>query len=130
MHNGLRTTFVRTMVLNTIRSSTLVWATIERDGVIGTFEDVGGLVLVNTCGPCIGQWDRQDVKKGEAHSNIVTAFAFAGDLRFNPLTLTGSGGKPFKFSDPTGKEGQYATRVNEVSTVSTRSQSKGHILAM
>lgn len=46
-----------------------VRATIERDGVIGTFEDVGGLVLANACGPCIGQWDRQDVKKGEANSS-------------------------------------------------------------
>ncbi|KAF8260687.1 putative aconitase [Lactarius quietus] len=109
-----------------------VRATIERDGVIGTFEEVGGLVLANACGPCIGQWDRQDVKKGDVNSiitsynrnftgrndanpathafvaspDIVTAFAFAGDLRFNPLTdtLTGSDGKPFKFSDPAGKE--------------------------
>jgi len=46
-----------------------VRATIDRDGVIGTFEDVGGLVLANACGPCIGQWDRQDVKKGEANSS-------------------------------------------------------------
>ncbi|TFY75144.1 hypothetical protein EWM64_g8866 [Hericium alpestre] len=109
-----------------------VRATIERDGQIGAFEDVGGLVLANACGPCIGQWDRKDVKKGEPNSiitsynrnftgrndanpathafvaspDVVTAFAFAGDLRFNPLTdsLIGSDGKPFKFSDPTGKE--------------------------
>ena len=47
-----------------------VRATIERDGVISTFEDVGGLVLANACGPCIGQWDRQDVKKGEANSSM------------------------------------------------------------
>lgn len=41
-----------------------------------------------------------------ASPDIVTAFAFAGDLTFNPLTdsLTGSDGKPFKFSDPSGKE--------------------------
>ncbi|KAL6303359.1 aconitate hydratase [Sparassis latifolia] len=109
-----------------------VRATIERDGQIGAFEDVGGLLLANACGPCIGQWDRRDVKKGEVNSiltsynrnftgrndanpathafvaspDIVTALAFAGDLRFNPLTdsLTGSDGKPFKFSDPTGNE--------------------------
>jgi len=46
-----------------------VRATIERDGQIRAFEDVGGLVLANACGPCIGQWDRQDVKKGEANSS-------------------------------------------------------------
>lgn len=46
-----------------------VRATIERDGQIGAFEEVGGLVLANACGPCIGQWDRRDVKKGEANSS-------------------------------------------------------------
>ncbi|KAH7882095.1 aconitase family-domain-containing protein [Phlebopus sp. FC_14] len=109
-----------------------VRATIERDGQIGAFEGVGGLVLANACGPCIGQWDRQDVKKGEVNSiitsynrnftgrndanpathafvaspDIVTAMAFAGDLTFNPVTdtLIGADGKPFKFSDPSGNE--------------------------
>ena len=109
-----------------------VRATIERDGIIETFENVGGLVLANACGPCIGQWDRRDVKKGEANSiitsynrnftgrndanpathafvaspDVVTAMAFAGDLRFNPLTdsLTGTDGQQFKFSDPSGFE--------------------------
>ncbi|CAE6472243.1 unnamed protein product [Rhizoctonia solani] len=89
-------------------------------------EKVGGLVLANPCGPCIGQWDRQDVKKGEVNSiitsynrnftarndanpathafvaspDIVTAMAFAGDLTFNPLRdeLTSADGKKFKFS--------------------------------
>lgn len=46
-----------------------VRATIDRDGQIGMFESVGGLVLANACGPCIGQWDRQDVKKGEKNSS-------------------------------------------------------------
>ena len=46
-----------------------VRATIERDGQIEAFEKVGGLVLANACGPCIGQWDRQDVKMGEANSS-------------------------------------------------------------
>jgi len=109
-----------------------VRATIARDGQIETFESAGGLVLANACGPCIGQWDRQDVKKGDVNSiitsynrnftgrndanpathafvaspDIVTALVFAGDLRFNPLTdtLTGADGKPFRFSDPTGNE--------------------------
>ena len=109
-----------------------VRATIARDGQMAAFEEVGGLVLANACGPCIGQWDRRDVKKGEKNSiitsynrnftgrndanpathafvaspEIVTAMAFAGDLRFNPLTdtLTGTDGKPFKFEAPRGKE--------------------------
>jgi hypothetical protein len=46
-----------------------VRATIERDGQIQALEDVGGLVLANACGPCIGQWDRRDVKKGEPNSS-------------------------------------------------------------
>lgn len=109
-----------------------VRATIARDGQIGAFEGVGGIVLANACGPCIGQWDRRDVKKGEVNSiitsynrnftgrndanpathafvaspDIVTAMAFAGSLNFNPLTdtLKGADGKEFKFSDPTGHE--------------------------
>ncbi|PFH47562.1 hypothetical protein AMATHDRAFT_67537 [Amanita thiersii Skay4041] len=109
-----------------------VRATIERDGHIAAFENAGGLVLANACGPCIGQWDRKDVKKGEPNSiitsynrnftgrndanpathafvaspDLVTAMAFAGKLTFNPLTdtLPGSDGKPFKFKAPTGDE--------------------------
>jgi aconitate hydratase len=46
-----------------------VRATIDRDGQIGVFEQVGGLVLANACGPCIGQWDRKDVEKGVANSS-------------------------------------------------------------
>ena len=109
-----------------------VRATIDRDGFVGDFEAVGGVVLANACGPCIGQWDRQDVKKGEKNSiitsynrnftgrndanpathafvaspDLVTAMVFAGDLAFNPLTdsLKGADGKEFKFSDPSGFE--------------------------
>ncbi|KAF7760247.1 hypothetical protein Agabi119p4_10923 [Agaricus bisporus var. burnettii] len=109
-----------------------VRATIARDGLIDSFEGAGAIVLANACGPCIGQWDRQDVKKGEVNSivtsynrnftgrndanpathafvaspDITTALAFAGRLSFNPLTdeLIGSDGKPFKFSDPSGNE--------------------------
>jgi len=46
-----------------------VRATIKRDGQIGIFEAVGGLVLANACGPCIGQWDRRDTQKGESNSS-------------------------------------------------------------
>ncbi len=59
-----------------------VRATIARDGLISTFEDVGGLVLANACGPCIGQWDRQDVKKGEVNSS--TCIELSKSMRANP----------------------------------------------
>jgi aconitate hydratase len=109
-----------------------VRATIERDGVMDIFTKVGGVVLANACGPCIGQWDRTDVKKGEPNSivtsynrnftgrndanpathafvaspEIVTALAIAGDMTFNPLTdaLTDVHGKPFRLQPPTGDE--------------------------
>lgn len=108
--------------------SELIRATIERDGLQSTLEDVGATVLANACGPCIGQWKR-DEKKGEdnailtsfnrnfkarndgnlktmnflASPEIVTAMAFSGDLNFNPVTdsiPTPNG--PFKFSPPSG----------------------------
>ncbi|CAG8715939.1 13789_t:CDS:2 [Cetraspora pellucida] len=107
-------------------------ATIARDGQEKILTDAGGIVLANACGPCIGQWDRKDVKKGEKNSiitsynrnftgrndanpathafvtspDIVTAMVFAGDLRFNPLsdTLIGADGKPFKFDGPNGAD--------------------------
>jgi len=109
-----------------------VRATIARDGIIDTFTKAGGAVLANACGPCIGQWKREDVKKGEKNTivtsynrnftgrndannathafvtspELVTALALAGRLSFNPLTdtLTGADGKPFKLSDPMGVE--------------------------
>ena len=46
-----------------------VRATIARDGQIEAFESVGGVVLANACGPCIGQWDRKDVKMGEPNTS-------------------------------------------------------------
>ncbi|TPX76713.1 3-isopropylmalate dehydratase [Chytriomyces confervae] len=106
-------------------------ATIERDGQAAVFDKIGGVVLANACGPCIGQWDRQDVKKGERNSilisynrnftgrndanpathafvtspELVTAMVFSGDLTFNPMTdtLQGANG-PFKFQPPNGAE--------------------------
>ncbi|RNA19498.1 Aconitate mitochondrial [Brachionus plicatilis] len=105
-------------------------ATIERDGISKIFEEFGGVVLANACGPCIGQWDRKDVKKGEKNTivtsynrnftarndanpqthafvtspELVTALALSGDLTFNPLTdqLTGSDGKKFRLEAPHG----------------------------
>jgi len=107
-------------------------ATITRDGQAEIFNKVGGVVLANACGPCIGQWDRKDVKKGDKNSiitsynrnftgrndsnpathafvaspELVTAMIFAGDLRFNPITDTikTKDGKDFKFAAPAGDE--------------------------
>jgi len=107
-------------------------ATIERDGQLKAFEAVGGLVLANACGPCIGQWKRHDVREGEKNSiitsynrnfsrrndgnsathsfvaspEIVTAFAFAGKLTFNPLTdsIQNEKGEMIKLDTPTGNE--------------------------
>ncbi|VEN62706.1 unnamed protein product [Callosobruchus maculatus] len=117
---------------NVTPGSEQVRATIERDGISKTFEEFGGTVLANACGPCIGQWDRKDVKKGEKNTivtsynrnftgrndanpathcfvtspEMVTALSIAGRLDFNPLTdeLTGADGKKFKLSSPFGDE--------------------------
>jgi aconitate hydratase len=106
--------------------------TIQRDGQLQALTEIGGTVLANACGPCIGQWKRDDVKPGESNSiissfnrnfpkrndgnaatlafigspEIVTAFALAGDLRFNPLTdtLTTEGGRKIKLSPPSAPE--------------------------
>jgi aconitate hydratase len=107
-------------------------ATIEKNGQMKIFEEAGGLVLANACGPCIGQWKRHDVKEGEKNSiitsynrnfskrndgnpatnafvaspEIVTALAFAGKLTFNPLTdtLVNGNGEKVKLDEPKGDE--------------------------
>ncbi|KAJ3053779.1 Aconitate hydratase mitochondrial [Rhizophlyctis rosea] len=107
-------------------------ATVERDGQSEVLASVGGSVLANACGPCIGQWKRTDLVENEenailtsfnrnfrsrndghsktmnflASPEIVTAMTFAGRLSFNPVTdsLTDASGKPFKFSPPQGKD--------------------------
>ena len=50
-----------------------IYQTIKRDGFMDTFEQMGGTVLANACGPCIGQWKRADVVKGKADT-IVSSF--------------------------------------------------------
>lgn len=103
-----------------------IFETISRDGILKDFEDVGGTVLANACGPCIGQWKREDIKKGDANSiissynrnfakrndgnaetlsfitspEIVVAMAFAGSMKFNPMTDSIG---DFKFEPPTGE---------------------------
>ncbi|WP_291912551.1 aconitate hydratase [Chitinophaga sp. CB10] len=112
--------------------SELVRYTIERDGLLNTFSQVGGVVLANACGPCIGQWarhiddpnrknsiitsfNRNFAKRNDglasthafvASPEIVTALAIAGDLTFNPLTdtLTNKNGEQVKLDEPKGFE--------------------------
>ncbi|WP_310560158.1 aconitate hydratase [Flavobacterium sp.] len=106
--------------------------TIERDGIIATFEKMGTKVFTNACGPCIGQWDRAGADKGEkntiVHSfnrnfskradgnpnthafvtspEMVAALAIAGRLDFNPLTdsLINDNGEEVKLTAPYGDE--------------------------
>lgn len=112
--------------------SECIYQTIKRDGLITIFEDMGGIVLANACGPCIGQWKRDDIGKNEKNSiissfnrnfpgrndgntetlsflaspEIVTAFAFAGDLCFDPVNgyLTAPDGSKVRFEPPHGDE--------------------------
>jgi len=106
--------------------------TVERDGYLGIFDRMGGVVLANACGPCIGQWARHGSEKAERNSiitsfnrnfakrqdgnpnthafvaspEIVTALAIAGDLTFNPATdyLTNDKGEQVKLNEPQGIE--------------------------
>lgn len=106
--------------------------TVDRDGFLSTFEKMGGVVLANACGPCIGQWSRHSTdpnrknsiitsfnrnfaKRNDGNPNthafvaspeIVTALAIAGDLRFNPVTdyLTNEKGEKVKLEEPMGME--------------------------
>jgi aconitate hydratase len=104
--------------------------TVERDGYLNVFEQIGGVVLANACGPCIGQWARHNAEKQEKNSimtsfnrnfakrndgnpnthgfvaspEITTAFAIAGKLTFNPLTdyLVNEKGEKVKLDEPHG----------------------------
>ena len=104
--------------------------TAERDGLLKSFEDIGGVVMTNACGPCIGQWARHNADPTRKNSiitsfnrnfagrtdgnlnthgfvaspEIVTAFAIAGDLCFNPLTdkLKTKDGREVMLDPPTG----------------------------
>ena len=106
--------------------------TIERDGLLQVFEEIGGVVLANACGPCIGQWARHGADKEKKNSiitsfnrnfakrndgnpnthafvaspEIVTAMALAGDLTFNPLTdsLVNEDGEKVRLDEPEGLE--------------------------
>ena len=112
--------------------SETIHLTIKRDGQMATFNAIGGTVLSNACGPCIGQWKRDDVKSGTKNAIVtsfnrnfrarndsnpetlafiggpeqVTVMAFSGRLDFDPRTdsITTPDGKAFKFPEPTGDE--------------------------
>ena len=112
--------------------SNQIKATMERDGYTKIFEELGGKVLANACGPCIGQWKRSDIDEGEkntiitsfnrnfakrndgnaatesfvASPEIVTALAIAGKLSFNPTTdkISLNDGSSFSFASPSGSE--------------------------
>ncbi len=112
--------------------SNQIKATMERDGYTKIFEELGGKVLANACGPCIGQWRRSDINEGEkntiitsfnrnfakrndgnaatesfvASPEIVTALAISGKLSFNPSKdkIKLSDGRNFCFESPTGSE--------------------------
>ncbi len=106
--------------------------TVDRDGYLGIFEKMGGVVLANACGPCIGQWARHSndlnrknsiltsynrnfAKRNDGNPNthafvaspeITTALAIAGSLTFNPITdyLSNDKGEKIKFKEPEGIE--------------------------
>ena len=106
--------------------------TVDRDGYLNTFEKMGGVVLANACGPCIGQWARHSkdpnkknsivtsynrnfAKRNDGNANthafvaspeLTTALAIAGSLTFNPLTdyLTNNKGEKIKLDEPKGIE--------------------------
>ncbi|XKM12971.1 aconitate hydratase [Orbaceae bacterium ac157xtp] len=106
--------------------------TAERDGILNKFTQAGAVIMANACGPCIGQWRRDDVadehlnsivtsfnrnfaKRNDGNPNtyafvcspeIVTALSIAGKLTFNPLTdtLTNAKGEQVKLAEPIGNE--------------------------
>ena len=106
--------------------------TVERDGLLNDFDQIGGVVLANACGPCIGQWarhtsdpdkkntiitsfNRNFAKRNDGNPNthafvaspeIVTALAIAGDITFNPITdkLMNEEGVEVMLDEPTGIE--------------------------
>ncbi|MCF8240711.1 MAG: aconitate hydratase [Melioribacteraceae bacterium] len=109
-----------------------VRATIDRDGQLKSLEDIGGMVLANACGPCIGMWKRMDIETGEkntivtsfnrnfakrndgnpetlafvASPELTTVLALSGSLSFNPMTdeLENKNGEKIKLDPPTGDE--------------------------
>ena len=112
--------------------SELIRFTIERDGILNTFETFGARIFANACGPCIGMWERLGAERQEKNTiihsynrnfakrndgnpnthafvgspELVTALSIAGSLNFNPLTdtLLNDKGEQVKLDPPTGDE--------------------------
>lgn len=112
--------------------SEMVRATAERDGLVADFEAIGGVIMANACGPCIGQWNRHNTEPGVqnaiitsfnrnfakrtdgnpntltfvASPELVTAMTIAGSTSFNPLTdtLVAKDGSSVKLDPPSGDE--------------------------
>ena len=112
--------------------SEMVKSTALRDGLIADFESIGGVLMANACGPCIGQWNRKNDKPEEknaiinsfnrnfakradgnpntlsfvASPEIVTALSIAGSMTFNPMTdtLINEDGQAVKLDPPSGDE--------------------------
>ncbi|MGZ2369576.1 aconitate hydratase [Ancylomarina sp. YFZ004] len=112
--------------------SEMVRYTTERDGILNEFENIGGVIMSNACGPCIGQWKRHSddptrknsiitsfnrnfAKRNDGNPNthgfvaspeLVTAMAIAGDLTFNPMTdtLINEDGVEVRLDEPQGYE--------------------------
>ena len=106
--------------------------TVERDGILDDFSKIGGTVLANACGPCIGQWDQDGAEKNKKNSiitsfnrnfakradgnpnthgfvaspEIVTAMSIAGSLEFNPLKdgIINNNGEEVFLDEPDGIE--------------------------
>ena len=109
-----------------------VFQTVKRDGLVDTFTQMGGTVLANACGPCIGQWKRSDIAADQTNTivssfnrnfpgrndgsastlsfitspEMVTALALAGTLEFNPLTdtITAPDGSKVRLTPPEAEE--------------------------
>lgn len=114
--------------INISPGSEQIYETIKRDGQLATLEKLGAIVFTNSCGPCIGQWHRDDIKEGEENSivssfnrnfpgrndgnratlsflaspEVTIALGIAGDLGFDPMNgeLKTEAGKSFKFKAP------------------------------
>ena len=112
--------------------STTVYDTVQREGMLETLKEFGGTILANACGPCIGQWKRDDIKPGEENSivtsfnrnfrgrndankatlgfitspELVVAYAASGSLSFDPMhqTLTSKTSEEVSLKEPMSKE--------------------------
>ena len=139
--------------------SELVRYTIARDGIIKTFEEMGGVVLANACGPCIGQWARENVENIAENSimtsfnrnfakrtdgnpkthgfvaspEIVTAFSIAGTLDFNPATdlLTNEKGEKVMLDVPNGNDlPEKGFDVEDPGFIKPSSDNKGIVISI